>query len=288
MLHNLVISGGSVKIVAIIGCLKYLEENGFLRLVQTFVGTSAGAILCLAMTLGFNTDEIVEFLQKDVYEAKLHCLDLDQLYTLNFMESWGLDSGKTLTALLEALLKKKGLTPNTTFMDLAKCTGKHLVVCVANLSKSETEYFSVDSYPNVPVVEAVRMSCSLPFLFTPVLFNECYYVDGGIYESLPVKYIEQTFKDTLRDTLAINVVEKPYPHIADISQYTTMLIRSIVDKANAHECNDTKIRRIDVEFDEEGISFSLDTLSFELDEEKISNFISKGYELMKYHFSKST
>jgi predicted patatin/cPLA2 family phospholipase len=38
------------------------------------------------------------------------------------------------------------------------------------------------------VITAVRISCSIPVFFTPVLYNNCYYVDGGIKNNFPINY----------------------------------------------------------------------------------------------------
>ena len=38
------------------------------------------------------------------------------------------------------------------------------------------------------VITAVRISCSIPVFFTPVKYNDCYYVDGGVTNNFPINY----------------------------------------------------------------------------------------------------
>ena len=44
ILNNLVFSGGSIRAIGYIGCLKALEEYELTKDIQTFAGTSAGGI----------------------------------------------------------------------------------------------------------------------------------------------------------------------------------------------------------------------------------------------------
>jgi len=39
--------------------------------------------------------------------------------------------------------------------------------------------FNKDTTPNLEVWKAVRITCSFPLIFTPVLLNDNYYIDGG-------------------------------------------------------------------------------------------------------------
>jgi predicted acylesterase/phospholipase RssA len=41
------------------------------------------------------------------------------------------------------------------------------------------------------VVTAVRISMSIPVFFTPVLYNNCYYVDGSITNNFPIKHCDK-------------------------------------------------------------------------------------------------
>ena len=77
-----------------------------------------------------------------------------------------------------------------------------LVVCVANLSKEKSEYFNIDTMPNLSVATAIKFSCSVPVVYAPLTINDDVYMDGGLYNNFPIDY----FKDTkLKDILGINI-----------------------------------------------------------------------------------
>jgi predicted acylesterase/phospholipase RssA len=288
MLKNLVISAGSMKTVAVLGCIKYLEEQVLLSNVTTLVGTSAGAILSLFLILGYSTREIEDFLKFHILKNGLHELSLDELFNLGFLQTFGLDSGEKAQSMLGDIVEKKLRQRDITFVELSKKTGKTLVVCVANLTTRQPEYFCLDTHPETSVVMAIRMSMSLPFIFTPVEYNGCLYVDGGIFESLPVGYIQNSFKDPLKDTLALRVSsddsnrEKTPQNLFD---YTISLLDSIIEKANILKYISEKVRVVDVELDVSNyMSLDFQSMAFDFDEKTIDTYISKGYDIMRKCF----
>jgi NTE family protein len=292
MIKNLVISGGSMTTISVIGALRFLEEQNLLKSIDTFVGTSAGSMLCFLLTLGYTSDAIRDILKQDFFGNNLHKLDIDELLSLNILTSYGMDSGENLTKFLENWLFLKLNVRDITFSDLTKTTGKNLVVCCANITLGDTEYFCVDNYANTSVIQAIRMSSSIPFIYTPIKFKNCYYVDGGLYECFPIKYIER-FKDPLKDTIGIYTSnnncynQSIYNKIDNMFDYISTLFRSVVNKVNSlqnHSIN-TKIKLINIDFEmEDSICFNYDSLSFDVDEERIDAYIEKGYNVMKQCF----
>lgn len=89
-----------------------------------------------------------------------------------------------------------------TFYDLFNLTGVDLVIVGTNVSAHSGRYFSVGHTPDFPVVDAVTLSMSMPFVFKPVLVNthvdsdhaedeytKSYnglYVDGGMAQNFPL------------------------------------------------------------------------------------------------------
>ena len=290
MIKNLVISGGSTKTIAVLGALKYLEEQHLLHEVKNFVGTSAGSLLCLFMVLGYKIDEIVHLLREHLFGNHLHLLELDEVMNLEFLQNYGLDSGKNIVQFFCDVLFLKCHKTDMTFVELAKLTGRNLVVCGANITKQRSDHFSVDTHPDMSIITALRISVSLPFIFTPVVFDDCYYLDGGLYEALPLTYIAR-FKDPVKDTLALNITSSTDPtsnRIASLLDYIRVVFTSVVDKANQSACAPSpKIRVIDIEFEDlELASFSFEDCGFVLDEPTIKKHLEKGYATIKRCFER--
>jgi predicted acylesterase/phospholipase RssA len=89
-----------------------------------------------------------------------------------------------------------------TFKDLFDLTGVDLLFTGTNVSKHRSGFFSVGYTPDFPVIDAVTISMSIPFVFKPVIvdrdvrlgsenedYNESYkglWVDGGILNNFPL------------------------------------------------------------------------------------------------------
>jgi predicted acylesterase/phospholipase RssA len=103
----------------------------------------------------------------------------------------GLWKGDVLKNRIAAIIARKTGKPNITFRELEALTKmegsrfKGLTLTGSNLTTSELEYYSVRQTPDMPIVDAVRISASFPVGFQPVIMNGQVKVDGGLLENLP-------------------------------------------------------------------------------------------------------
>ena len=232
---------------------------------------------------------MITMLETEMVQKNRGQLSFDELLDFNVLNSYGIDSGGNMQAFVEEIVNFKLKRSHVTFMELAKITGKNLVICVANLTKQQEEYMDVDSQPSLDVVKAIRMSISLPFIFTPVIYNGNTYVDGALYETLPIGYISR-FKDPLKDTIAINTRTTIDSKIESFSDYISLLFSSIVVKANSNTNHDnTKVNIMEVVFDDNAtMPLDVQTLKFDIDKTIIQKSINKGYAAIKKRFEART
>jgi hypothetical protein len=59
---TLVISGASSKCIIILGALQYLYDQNYLNNIDNFTGTSAGAIVCFLLIIGYTPIEIIVYI----------------------------------------------------------------------------------------------------------------------------------------------------------------------------------------------------------------------------------
>lgn len=173
----LVLSGGSLKGFAYIGVLKALKKLNLLNDLNIFIGTSVGSIFSLLLSLNSCIEEIEEFINK---------INFNQLMNFNIKNlycNYGLNDGSTIINLLISFLNKKNFNQNLTFKELYKKTNNILIINSSNITKKINEVFDYLLTPDMEILKAVRMSISVPFIFSPVKFNNCLYVDGGIINS---------------------------------------------------------------------------------------------------------
>ncbi|MFW5885578.1 MAG: patatin-like phospholipase family protein [Halanaerobium sp.] len=156
---GIALSGGGVKGFAHLGVLKALEEKGIEA--DLLAGVSAGAIVGSFIASGKKPAEVMELInESDFFDfAKLSIPDRG-IFTLDNMT--------------ENLKKSLGVS---TFEELKI----PFYVGAANIEKARMEYFSQGD-----LIRIIQASSSIPVLFSPVEINGDLYVDGGLFENLPV------------------------------------------------------------------------------------------------------
>ena len=177
MIDTLCFSGGGINGISFLGSLKYLHECGYLdeEKITKYVGTSIGSLFALLLVIGFKNEDLIDFVLKfdfTKFELDSKC---DNLFNSN-----GLDDGEKIMIFLKTLFYDKMGVEDLTFLELFNRTGKTLSVLVTNYTKSTNEVFSHENTPDTSVMLAIRISISVPLIFTPVKYNDCYYIDGGI------------------------------------------------------------------------------------------------------------
>ena len=162
-LDTLVLEGGGVKGIAYSGAACALEAAGLLDDVNSFRGTSAGAIAAALLASGMGCESMHTALWSIDFDALVSgsiLTSLEQLRT-----SFGLHDGRNLQRHIESLLAAQVGTGNITFAELRELTGKQLQLTATSLTTSRLVYFDADRTPNVPVARAVRASASIPLSF---------------------------------------------------------------------------------------------------------------------------
>lgn len=189
-----------------IGSLKSIEER--LDLVTEISGSSAGAILALFLGLNMSVDEILNR-SLLVDTTKL----IGTVSIRNIIKNYGgIDPEISKQMMREAC----GCDP--TFRDMKK----KIYVSSYNIVSCETEYFSVDTHPDMKVIDAVYMSCTIPFVFA----CQNMHVDGGFQEKVPIKpFVKHPNKEILViETYSDNI----NPTLDNFITFATCIVKSIM------------------------------------------------------------
>jgi len=270
MYHNIAISGGGASALVFVGCVKRIYERKDIFQLHNYVGSSSGSLICLFMILEYTFTEIVCFLKKHLVDSTI--LEFSPTNVLGVLRNYGFSDGKRITEFIETILLEKNISSDYTFIDLAKKTGRNLIVTVTNISQQKVEYLSVDTYPDMKITTALRMSTSIPILFEPVKFYEDMYVDSLIYNNFPL----DVFHKFDLNTFGINVVSEKQK-ITSISSYISNLLHCIINntivKANSenkHVCN--------ILLKGTMVNFNIIKFKFEVNQEALDQYIETGYQ----------
>ena len=143
----------------------------------------------------------------------LDLLLLNPLYAqlFSFVECGGLFAGSAFIAWLEEKLAAKGIAAGDTLKTFAAKKGVDLSVVASDTSDIEMLVLNQRTAPDVPVVWAVRMSMSIPFIWREVVWREEWglyrgrrktgniIVDGGVLSNFPIRLIAESEKEIMGD-----------------------------------------------------------------------------------------
>ena len=222
-INTLIFSGGGVKGIAYIGVLKFLNElckknvdtgnvdtgnanaEGNVKNktipkinITTVCGVSIGSIVGLLFVLGYDWIELIE----ELNNINLH--KLKRFKIKNLLTHYGFDTGNKIIQWIESLIVKKGYSKNITFKQLYLIKSVNLQILASNVNKYTYTIFDSINTPDLSIKEAIRMSISVPFLFTIKEYNGDIHVDGSLINNYPIKL----FKDNLDNVLGLKLITK--------------------------------------------------------------------------------
>jgi NTE family protein len=223
-----VFEGGGVKGIAFAGAIAAAERDGGVQEWVNVAGTSAGSIVAALLVAGYDGAGIQQLLAKAVYSRfadtgpggkwigglgnavfRLRGMAPGR-YFLDWMgeqlaaSPLAKELGKT--ELTFADVKRRDLPPKATLPDVSDeqyeramyrlhvigsdiTTGRMIIVPddLPDYTDETGKPFDKDTFP---LLDAVRMSMSYPFLFTPVVLHRqgkpVYVVDGGLLSNFPI------------------------------------------------------------------------------------------------------
>ncbi len=215
MYKTLVISGGSIRGVSALGALHELrtKNSNLLSSIENYVGVSVGSLIVTLLVMGMTEDVIFEeFIDVDV--GKMLNISL-----MSFMNEMGLDDGKKMMNFVQEKFTKLGFSPVITLEQLHRITNKDLNILAVNIDKSTEHIFSHRSDPKCMVIDAVRMSCGIPFYFTTWTYNGDRFVDGAAMNNFPLSYATKLCPDDM----TLGIVMRVTPDAPDCGRVKDFL-----------------------------------------------------------------
>lgn len=261
-MKNIAFSGGGIKGLAYIGVLKYLEEKGIK--IKAASGTSAGAIFALFAVLGLKYKQV-----KNIFYT-INLNELQDLSINNLFENFGLDNGEGPLNFFKAVLRVTTGKETTTFAELYEKTKKELIIVGSCIEPdcAGPEYFTHKTHPDMKLIEALRISISIPLYYTYCIYNSKRYVDGALFVNCPFDY----FNDT-ENTIGFNLIQESDKECLSLDKYILQLLHTtIFTLQNKEHKNIIKIK------------INVDILELDLTKEEKDKMIEIGYEKTKEYF----
>jgi predicted acylesterase/phospholipase RssA len=216
---NLVVGGGGIKGLSFLGALDILFKFYSFENFESFSGVSIGSFIIVMLNIDYSIEDLKNFfINNELYNFTDYKLS-------NLVDNYGLDKGTKITNLVKAFFKTKNIDYNITFKELFNLTKKNIYICGSNISKDTVEYFSHFTNPNMSVLHALRISVSVPIIFSPIQYNNDYFIDGVFFEHYPIK----PFKNELTNTVSILLEVNLYSEITSFETYLKKIISSMTN-----------------------------------------------------------
>jgi predicted acylesterase/phospholipase RssA len=213
----LVISGGGIKGLSALGALKCLFDYDIIDKPEIYAGTSIGACGCFLLNIGYDPKDIYDVYEEINYVELIKYIEPDNLL---LDPCFGLSTPERVLQMIYTFMKKKKINKNITFSQLFELTKSKLIITGTCLNNMTTYYFSKDTYPNMQVLKAIRISISIPFIFRPYTFEKKIWVDGSVMNNFPI----DLFNDRLDEVIGI-YLDDNYENMDEINEFQDYFFR---------------------------------------------------------------
>ena len=275
----MVLSGGALKAVVLLGAVKYLEEKDLIKHFKNYVGSSAGAIIIFFLIIGYKSYEIKDILIEEINNI----VDLDFENIDDFFINYGIDNTDRNKDILKKYLIKKTKLNDITFIEFAKKYGLNFTITGTNLTTRNTDYFNVDNFPNMSMIDALVITSCIPLIYKPIQYNDNLYIDGGIYNNFAYNYYKNK-----NDSLGINVTYNYSRKNDTFINYFNNILLSLMDKIIELGLDNSE-NVCFINFDEkrkDGVNISTDDFSVNINNDIIIDNINYGYNTFKEFLNK--
>ena len=264
---TLVLCGAGLNGCGILGALQYMKDSNLIANIDTYIGTSIGAVISYLLIIGFTPVEIMVYLCT-------HKIMFEKIKSFDYVKA---SRGEGMTSFIYISDELEKMTIQKTgrlytLKDLEIFFNKKLICVTFNLTENRVEYLEQG---DLPCLTALRMSCNLPLVFEAFKYGNSFYIDGGVANNFALTEGEKRGKKVL----GINILrpintEANIPGI-NIVEYFYRLIEIPVFSIQNHQI-DNKAETTDVItiVSEKYVKI----FQFDFNPKEMLEIFSKGYE----------
>lgn len=186
-IKHLVISGGGPIMFQIISAIQELERKEYLNMknIESIYGTSAGAIVAVMISLNFDWETINDYIIKRPWQ------DVFPIKVQNILDTYtkkGIFDIKNIEKCFKPLFDTKDIPLNITMKDFFTLTNIDIHMYSFEINEYKVKDISHETFPDLPILTAIQMTCALPILVRPVFIDEKCFIDGGVGCNYPIYF----------------------------------------------------------------------------------------------------
>ena len=171
----------------IISAIQELERKEYLNMknMESIYGTSAGAIVAVMISLKFDWETINDYIIKRPWQ------DVFPIKVQNILDTYtkkGIFDIKNIEKCFKPLFDTKDIPLNITMKDFFTLTNIDIHMYSFEINEYKVKDISHETFPDLPILTAIQMTCALPILVRPVFIDEKCFIDGGVGCNYPIYF----------------------------------------------------------------------------------------------------
>jgi len=187
-IEELCFAGACNRGIAYVGVLQKMIELGVLdkNYLKKIIGVSIGSFISCCFLIGYDPYELLdEIMKADLSEFKDYMITQSSLLKGEKYRDW----------VFHVISNK--IDPNIKLIDLYLLTKINFVIittCISSENVSIKEgvvYLNYETFPNMPLIDALMANMSFPIVFPYVCYNGCKFIDGGVLKNFPVDLLSK-------------------------------------------------------------------------------------------------
>jgi len=252
LITELCLSGACNRGICYIGCFKKLEELKLLK-IEKIIGVSIGAFMAVCYILGYTSDELLKIvIEKNMKEFK----------DISFSEQGALLKGEQYKNWVYEVISKK-IDPNITLGELYEITKIHFITTTTCIYSSTSEfkegivYLSHIETPTIPLIIAINCSMAFPFIFPPIYYKGCQFIDGGVLDNFPSDLVSDDalcLKVNFKQIDGSTSIKNPVSYIGKLFELISFRFKYLKSESSKNivcvDCDDFNIIDFEIPIDD--------------------------------------
>jgi len=254
-----IIGSGGMGMFSFMGRMKMLQDNGKFDDLKEISGASAGALMALLYTVSKGNIQ-------DIFD---NCMTIrgfdDKINLLELFDKYGLIDTLEFFEKVMKFCENYCSRREPTFQELYNHNPIKIHIAAFCVDNTRTDYFSVDTHPNMSIVKAVKASMAIPLVFNSCIIDERIYIDGAVQEDIPgLPFIDKKPSDIY--AMSIKLDGNKNQKVTDLKSYISKIYKLLLTNRIQYDIPQVSINTL-----------GKDTLDFNMnDKTKMELFVS-GY-----------
>ena len=212
-IKNIIIGTAGVYVFQLAGALSKLIDVEYIKYdeIENIYCCSAGSMIGTLYCLNIDWNDLIKYIINKPWDKSFEELLTPSKIISSLYEKGILDKN-VFIKIFAPIFKFNGHKLSMTLKELYEYSKIKLNIYTFNITDFKGEVMNYETTPDLCIIDAIYMSCSLPVIFKPLEYEGKLYLDGGLKNDYPLnRCLEDGCKP--EETIGIRINDKSKPII---------------------------------------------------------------------------